>query len=58
MAPTKNEKTVSKTSEKKVISSSTNTKTKTCNGKTTKTVVKKLKYSDGTEEEIVEESTY
>ena len=50
--------TVSSKGEKKVVSQSTNTKTKTCNGKTTKTVVKKLKYSDGTEEEIIEESTY
>ena len=42
--------TVSEPSQPKIVSQSTSTKTKTCNGKTTKVVTKKIKYSDGTEE--------
>jgi hypothetical protein len=43
--------------DKTVVSRSTNTKTRTCNGVKTKTVTTKLKYSDGSEEQIVEETT-
>ena len=40
--------------EKTVVSRSINTKTIVCNGVKTKTVTTKLKYSDGSEEQIVE----
>lgn len=58
MQPTNQSQVSQGKGDKKVVSKSTSTAIKTCNGMKTKRVTVTIKYSDGSEETKVEENTY